>query len=50
MTNKVPLFDSSPDSKEPKKSDPQAISPKAAFQWPPDCLWPFMEHRSKGDT
>jgi hypothetical protein len=17
--------------------------PKAAFQWPPDCLWPFMD-------
>jgi hypothetical protein len=18
--------------------------PKAAFQWPPDCLWPFIEN------
>jgi hypothetical protein len=18
--------------------------PKATFQWPPDCLWPFMEY------
>jgi hypothetical protein len=21
--------------------------PKATFQWPPDCLWPFMDHNLK---
>ncbi len=20
---------------------------KATFQWPPDCLWPFIEHESE---
>jgi hypothetical protein len=24
--------------------------PKAVFQWPPDCLWPFIDHEEKGDT
>jgi hypothetical protein len=22
--------------------------PKAAFQWPPDCLWPFIDRRWDG--
>ena len=24
--------------------------PKAAFHWPPDCLWPFMDHKPENDT
>jgi hypothetical protein len=24
--------------------------PKAAFQWPPDCLWPFMDHEPENET
>ena len=48
MMDKVPFFDSDP--KEPNKSDPVAIRPKAAFQWPSDCLLRFMEHKSEDDT
>jgi hypothetical protein len=31
MMNKVPMFDSSPDPEEPRKTDSVAISPKVAF-------------------
>jgi hypothetical protein len=24
--------------------------PKAAFHWPPDCLWPFMDHEPENET
>jgi hypothetical protein len=24
--------------------------PKATFQWPPDCLWPFMDHGPENET
>jgi hypothetical protein len=24
--------------------------PKATFQWPPDCFWPFMDHGPENDT
>jgi hypothetical protein len=24
--------------------------PKVAFQWPPDCMWPFMDHAQNTDT
>ena len=24
--------------------------PKATFQWPPDCLWPFIDDRWKSDS
>jgi hypothetical protein len=24
--------------------------PKATFQWPPDCLWPFMDDGADRDT
>jgi hypothetical protein len=24
--------------------------PKAAFPWPPDCLWPFMDHELENET
>jgi hypothetical protein len=50
MMDKVPFFDSSPDPKQPNKSDPFPTRPKATFQWPPDCIWPFMEHESENDT
>jgi hypothetical protein len=29
---------------EQKKSAVLTYKPKAAFHWPPDCLWPFMDH------
>jgi hypothetical protein len=24
--------------------------PKVAFQWPPDCLWPFMDDTLRKET
>jgi len=50
MMDKEPFFDSSPDSKEPNKYPPLATRPKAAFQWPPDWTWPFVEQKSENDT
>jgi hypothetical protein len=36
-----------PDDSKPK---PLTRKPKAVFQWPPDCLWPFIDHGSEKDT
>jgi hypothetical protein len=36
-----------PDDSKPKDL---AHKPKAVFQWPPDCLWPFIDHGSENDT
>jgi hypothetical protein len=33
-----------------KKLPVQAHKPKATFQWPPDCLWPFMDDVPCRDT
>jgi hypothetical protein len=45
MMDKEPFFDSSPDFKEPNKSDLLAIRPKAAFEWPPD--WDLAIRRAQ---
>ena len=50
MMNKVPKLDSSPDPEQPKQIDPLAIRPKAAFQWPPNCVWPFIDLRWDSET
>jgi hypothetical protein len=50
MMNELPMFDSLPDPEEPKQTDPLAVSPKVAFQWPPDCVWPFIDLRRDRDT
>jgi hypothetical protein len=50
MMNKLPMFDSLPYPEEPKQTDPLAVSPKVAFQWPPDCVWPFIDLRRDSDT
>jgi hypothetical protein len=47
MMNKTPSAVPSPDSdqhpNEPRK--PEFLSrPKATFQWPTDCVWPFIDH------
>jgi hypothetical protein len=36
----------------PDDSKQQVLTrkPKAVFQWPPDCLWPFIDHRSEEET
>jgi hypothetical protein len=45
----VPVYD--PDQL-PDDSKPNGLThkSKSVFHWPPDCLWPFMEHRSDDDT
>ena len=48
--SEIPSYDSlqQPDRRE--KSEVVASRPKARFQWPPDCLWPFMEHGPETET
>jgi hypothetical protein len=36
-----------PDDSKPKDLTHKS---KAVFQWPPDCLWPFIDHGSEKDT
>jgi hypothetical protein len=54
MMQKIPFADPSPDRDdhcgEPASSAVIANKPKAAFQWPPDCVWPFMDWGSDTDT
>lgn len=54
MKNKVPFIDPSPDPdkdpNEPRKSELLTVGPKATFQWPQDCLWPFVDHKGDNDT
>ena len=51
LIRKVPSreSDQSPDDKL-KKLQVQTRKPKAVFQWPPDCLWPFMDDAPTTDT
>jgi hypothetical protein len=35
---------------ERKNVEGPIYKPKATFQWPPDCLWPFIDHGSDTDT
>jgi hypothetical protein len=48
MIIEVPAHDSDqlPDD---SKSKDLTLKSKAAFQWPPDCLWPFMDHELESD-
>jgi hypothetical protein len=50
MISEVPLNDSHKQPDEPKKLEKLIRRPKAAFQWPPDCFWPFVDHGSEDDT
>jgi hypothetical protein len=54
VMNKIPLADSSPERDDhcggPEPSELLVTRPKAAFHWPPDCAWPFMDHGRAGDT
>jgi hypothetical protein len=49
MIIEVPAYDSDqpPDDSKPKDLTHES---KAVFHWPPDCLWPFMDRGSEGDT
>jgi hypothetical protein len=54
MMPRILLADPSPERDdhygEPTLSEGLARRPKAAFQWPPDCMWPFKDHGSDSDT
>jgi hypothetical protein len=54
MMRRIPFVDPSPERDdhcgEPASSELIANRPKAAFQWPPDCLWPFTDRGSDTDT
>ena len=49
MTIEVPAYDSDefPDGSKLKDL---AHKSNAMFQWPPDCLWPFIDHGPETDT
>jgi DNA-binding NtrC family response regulator len=38
------------DNNEPRKSELLTARSKATFQWPPDCLWPFIDHGWDSET
>jgi len=44
-----PDQDCQTDEKRPKDRR-RTARPKATFQWPPDCLWPFIDDGWNGDT
>ena len=55
MTSRVPSADPSPDPDQ----HPDTLKPmerrrptrlKATIQWPPDCLWPFLDNRWDSET
>jgi hypothetical protein len=54
MKNKVPFTDRSPDPDqrpdEPRKSELLTARPKATFEWPPDCMWSFIDHGWDSDA
>jgi hypothetical protein len=53
MINKTPPVATSPDSERPpdEPRKPEFLSrPKATFQWPPDCVWPFIDHDWDSET
>jgi hypothetical protein len=54
MINRIPFADPSPDRDDQcgELNPPEllVIRPKAAFQWPPDCVWPFIDRKSDSDT
>jgi hypothetical protein len=51
MISKAPYHESDQRADEnPKTLDVLTYKPKATFQWPPDCLWPFMDEVPHTDT
>jgi hypothetical protein len=51
MIIEVPRYgdDQLPDD-EQRKLAVLPYKPKATFQWPPDCLWPFIDHGPENET
>jgi hypothetical protein len=54
IMNRIPAADPSPDRDDycggPEPPELPVARPKAAFQWPPDCAWPFIERGRPGDA
>jgi hypothetical protein len=54
MMNRPPFIDPLPDPDlrpdEPRPPELLTARPKATFQWPPDCLRPFIDHRWDNET
>jgi hypothetical protein len=51
MTIDVPTYDYREVSDDDTKNVPvPTYKPKAIFQWPPECLWPFSEYRPDNDA
>jgi hypothetical protein len=54
MMNRSCFDDPSPGPRErpdePKPAEPLVTKPKVTFQWPPDCLWPFIDQEVESDT
>jgi hypothetical protein len=54
MMNKIPFADPSPDRDDhcsgPEPPELLATGPRAAFERPPDCAWPFINHGRASDT
>jgi hypothetical protein len=54
MMNRIPFPDPSPDPDQPPDettpSEHLTVRPRATFQWPPDCLWPFIDRNRDTDS
>jgi hypothetical protein len=54
MMNRAPAADAPTDPEDyPDKPNPPELlvgRSKFTFQWPPDCLWPFLDHKRDSDT
>ena len=50
MMSEIPSSDSFPEPDELEKPDVVTSRPKSRFQWPPNCLWPFMDHGPETET
>jgi hypothetical protein len=52
MTSKAPSheWDQRPNNQPKKLQVVLTYKLNATFHWPPDCLWPFMDHGPEEDT
>jgi hypothetical protein len=54
MMNKAPCSVPAPEPdqspNELKSPELLTVRPKATFQWPPDCVWPFLGQDRDGEA
>ena len=48
--SEAPFYGSFEQPDESKKSEVAINRQKATFQWPPDCMWPFLDHGAETET